>query len=333
VTGIQQEEFAAPRWRAGAKRSAAPSVLLVSEVDAYERTVAGIKVRSIRTGRGHGPNIVTVVDDAEFTATGVTAQFPTLGRTTLADDRVVLTVFTSTPEGSTWCGVQVEPGTCLLYHPASEHAGVNPEGLSFAFASLELSKLEAVADDLQVNLAKPRSGVVEVVEPSRKSKRAAIALTEIMAGTMAGIQVDSLHRDRLLSAVVSLLSSGPTQAVGSTRRTDHRHLVLMCLEYAESVGRVPSMRELCAVTHTSERRLRTAFTSVWDAPPSQVLRAWALTEARRRLKQLRGGEVIADVAGEFGFTNPGRFSAYYRSQFGEYPSETRPHGRAMRVLD
>jgi AraC family ethanolamine operon transcriptional activator len=114
---------------------------------------------------------------------------------------------------------------------------------------------------------------------------------------------------------------------------DHRHLVLMCLEYAESVGRVPSMRELCAVTHTSERRLRTAFTSVWDAPPSQVLRAWALTEARRRLKQFRGGNVIADVAGELGFTNPGRFSAYYRSQFGEYPSETRTHGRAMRVLD
>jgi AraC-like DNA-binding protein len=333
VTGRQQKEPAASRWLAEPKRSAISSVSLVSEVDAYERTVAGIEVRSIRTGQGHGPNIVTVVNDAGFTATGVTAQFPTMGRTTLPDDRVVLTVFTSTPEGSTWCGVRVEPGTCLLYHPASEHAGVNPEGLSFAFASLELSKLEAVADDLQANLAKPRNGVVEVVEPSRKSQRAGVALTEIMAGAMAGIRVDSLHRDRLLSEVVGLLSRGPTQAVGSTRRIDDRYLVLMCLEYAESVCRIPSMRELCVETHTSERRLRSAFTSVCEAPPSQVLRAWALTEARKRLKQFQGGEVIADVAGELGFTNPGRFSAYYRSQFGEYPSQTRTHERAMRVLN
>jgi AraC-like DNA-binding protein len=57
-----------------------------------------------------------------------------------------------------------------------------------------------------------------------------------------------------------------------------------------------------------------------------------LTEARKRLRQLQGGEVIADAAGELGFTNPGRFSAYYRSQFGEYPSETQAHARAMRVL-
>ena len=301
----------------------APPVSLVSEVDEYERTVAGINVHSIRTGRGYGPNIVTVVDDAEFTATGVTAQFPTLGRTTVSDDRVVLTVFMATPEGSRWCGVDVEPGSCLLYHPASEHAGVNPEGLTFAFASIELSKLEEVADDLQVNLGKPHTGVVQVIEPTPTSKRAGSALTEIVVATTAGIQIDSLHRDRLLSAVVSLFPGGPTNPVGSARRMDNRNLISMCVEYAESVGRIPSMRELCAVTHTSERRLRTAFNSVWDASPSHVLRAWALTKARERLNQPRNRETIAVVAREFGFTNPGRFSAYYRSQFGEYPLETR----------
>jgi transcriptional regulator GlxA family with amidase domain len=209
---------------------------------------------------------------------------------------------------------------------------VNPEGLGFAFASLELSKLEAVADDLQLNLDKPRRGIVKLVEPSRDSQRACVVLTEIMAGTMAGIQVDSLHRDRLLSAVVRLLASGPTRVVGSTRRLDDRQLVSTCLEFAESVGRTPSIRDLCIITHTSERRLRTAFISVLGAPPSQVLRAWALTVARQRVKRLKAGEVIADVARDLGFTNPGRFSNYYHSQFGEYPSETRADKRSMRVL-
>ncbi len=53
----------------------------------------------------------------------------------------------------------------------------------------------------------------------------------------------------------------------------------------------------------------------------ELLRNLRLDAARQRLLSERSSSVT-DVALEFGFGHLGRFSAYYRSRFGELPRQT-----------
>jgi AraC-like DNA-binding protein len=96
-----------------------------------------------------------------------------------------------------------------------------------------------------------------------------------------------------------------------------------CLDHAESIGRVPSIGELCLAAHVSERRLRVAFADVFDTSPHQFLRGWGLERAHRRLSENDGDSVsVSRVAVDLGFGHLGRFSRYYREAYGIVPSAT-----------
>ena len=100
-------------------------------------------------------------------------------------------------------------------------------------------------------------------------------------------------------------------------------MVRACIAFAEAVGRIPSIAELCTVAHVSERRLREAFTDEYDVPPTRFFRAWALGEAHRRLAHGDpADESVTQVAADLGFDHLGRFSGHYRRIFEERPSET-----------
>jgi AraC-like DNA-binding protein len=68
----------------------------------------------------------------------------------------------------------------------------------------------------------------------------------------------------------------------ATSMIDDRSITGTCIDYANAIGRRPSMAELCIAASVSERRVRTAFMRLYDTPPSVFFRAWALTEARRQ---------------------------------------------------
>jgi len=58
--------------------------------------------------------------------------------------------------------------------------------------------------------------------------------------------------------------------------------------------------------------------------PVGYLRRRRLSAIQTALKRGdRATMPISDIAFEYGFSDPGRFAAYYRSLFGESPSQTR----------
>jgi AraC family ethanolamine operon transcriptional activator len=114
---------------------------------------------------------------------------------------------------------------------------------------------------------------------------------------------------------------------------DDREIVHACVDYAVAIGRLPSLAELCIAARVSERRLRAAFVRLYDLAPSAFFRAWALTEAHRRLAsaQQPAGSVT-EVALDLGFGHLGRFARRYRQVHGEWPSATlRSRGLASAV--
>ncbi len=79
--------------------------------------------------------------------------------------------------------------------------------------------------------------------------------------------------------------------------------------------------EVCLALHVSRRELEYAFRAVFDQSPRDFLQALRLNSIRRTL--LCTGVPLTQVAVDHGVTHLGRFAAYYRSLFGERPSETR----------
>lgn len=103
-----------------------------------------------------------------------------------------------------------------------------------------------------------------------------------------------------------------------------RRLVRKAQDYIDRSGSSPvHISELISALRVSRRTLHRAFHEVLGIPPMMYLRHRRLCEARILLREsIEQGITIADVAFKKGFSDFGRFSGYYRSLFGENPSET-----------
>jgi AraC family ethanolamine operon transcriptional activator len=92
--------------------------------------------------------------------------------------------------------------------------------------------------------------------------------------------------------------------------------------HARRGGAVP-LSELCRLVGLSERGLRNAFYSVRGMSPKRCM----LVDRLRGVRHALGDECskpvsVTCVATAYGFYELGRFSAIYKKEFGEAPSET-----------
>lgn len=92
----------------------------------------------------------------------------------------------------------------------------------------------------------------------------------------------------------------------------------------------PSLLEVCREVGASRRKLTDCFQEALGTSPAQYLRVVRLNGARRTLQSADpsiGG--VYDAAVRWGFWHFGEFSAAYRAQFGERPSETLRRARGL----
>ena len=305
------------------------SEVLVEDVDAYRAAVSGVDIDGIRVGVGRGPDRVRIFRDDEISVTSCSIGFPMLSRAAIADDRVIGTFILAAPPGCRWCEVDLEPGSVLVYAPGAEHAATNRPGLRFAFVAADVGSILARAEQLGVSVDTPVHGGVMELSGQRRTVMLAERLS-MMAEIRGGACPPAWLTEDLLSSMAVALATADRARRGSEgRRIDSRSIVSACIEFGRSIDRMPSISELCLASHVSERRLRDAFTSLFDLPPSRFFRAWALERARRRLssagplgvESARGISVSA-TAHDLGFVHLGRFASYYQQVHGERPSET-----------
>lgn len=81
-----------------------------------------------------------------------------------------------------------------------------------------------------------------------------------------------------------------------------------------------SLGDFARCAGVSARRLQAAFRETLNTTPTAYHRRIKLDHARAEL--LSGDHSIVNIADRWGFSNPGRFAAYYRNAYGESPSET-----------
>jgi len=297
---------------------------VVGDVDGYEKSVAGVNIEAIRTGVGFGPNHVVTTAGDGFIATAVSTRFPMMTTTTIGDDRIIAGTIVSAPPGTKWCGIELEPGAVLLYGPGALHTAMNPAGVSFAFAVASHTQIRDLALHQGMRLRPPPDGQVHLLQPNDEARGLSRTLRSTVDAAAKGVDPRWNREDDVLQAMARVIARNESDIrVGARRVIDDRRIIADCVSYAESIKRIPTMRELCMVTFVSERRLRMAFVSSFGLPPMAFFRTWGMNAARRAFIDAEPDAVtVSDVAIGCGFAHLGRFAARYRQMFGELPSET-----------
>jgi AraC-like DNA-binding protein len=299
------------------------SYFVADDADVYASSFPGLDVEVARTGQGDGPNVTRRTEFEDVTLAAGSIGFPMLGKANIGENTVLINLITSAPPGSRWCGMDLEPGTVMLYGQGAPHTGVSPVGFGFSFVAVDVQAIEKTADRLQLKLALPDRGRVRTLNPTPR----VLSLTRILNSSSdlpdSAESVEIHNPDALHAAVAALSLEHTTHEIGTGVKIDSRHLVHVCIEYAEVIERTPTMSEMCLVAHVSERRLRDAFTDVFRVPPMRYFRYRSLARARRALMDTEvPGRTVSGIASDLGFRNFGRFARQYEATYGELPSAT-----------
>jgi AraC-like DNA-binding protein len=302
---------------------------IANEVSESVSALSRLQLDVVRTGAGSGPNALLNVDLDGVDLYSSLMRFPAFGQMTVADKIMVVTLIVTAPPGTRWGEIDLAAGDVLVYGPGSRHTSVNPEGLEYRSAVIQLSALDEVADSLQTPSHHPASGSVMLLNPTAGVRELAVELL-VMGNPLNPSDNLPTSGYGVLRAAVNALASAPNTCRSQRiQAVQSRDVVHECIEYADAVGRRPSIPELCTIACVSERRLRTAFHDVFGVAPNAFFRTRYLSHARDRL--LIGVQSVTEVASDLGFEHLGRFARQYARTYGEHPRETlaraRNHGR------
>lgn len=114
----------------------------------------------------------------------------------------------------------------------------------------------------------------------------------------------------------------PTPLPGLIRRAE-RYIV-------ENAEAPITVSDVAAELGVSLRSLQAGFRHWRSTTPNSFLRHVRLELVRDELGRLGAQTTVQAVATRYGFSNLGRFSAYYQAAFGEAPSATLHRSRSVR---
>ena len=204
------------------------------------------------------------------------------------------------------------------------HTGISLPGLRFKFVTIAADRLTELAEQLESPLELPPRDQVRELTSAPNARAVLSSMSELAAAAANGPTSQHSRCDAAMGDVVlALTGTDRSMPVGGRYGVPGRHVVHLCMDYADAIGRIPSISELCLAAHVSERRLRKAFVDEYDLPPSRCFRQWALTLAHQRLTSAGGDRhTVTDIAVDLGFGHLGRFSGHYRKLYGGSPSTT-----------
>ncbi|MER9401483.1 AraC family transcriptional regulator [Mesorhizobium sp. M0615] len=151
-------------------------------------------------------------------------------------------------------------------------------------------------------------------------------ISQLQGGAVPGSVAGVRYLERSL---IEAFIMGIVDEVSNGREDNHcsgAELVRDVEDYVDSVeiDRPVHISELCAALVVSRRTLHRAFQQTLGLGPVAYLRLRNLSDVHRALSVTNPACAgVTQVALDHGFTDLGRFAAFYKRIFGELPSETR----------
>jgi AraC-like DNA-binding protein len=242
---------------------------------------------------------------------------------------------------------------CLVFAEFGQGRG-SAGGRSFHFMPQRFSFMLLPSDVLQLLNAAPRVGALvlelpvelllkecqlhDIQQPSFLTLQDSIPGHEVLLIACArqlleaSMLPEGAQRQRIsqplelsiLSLVASLVGSGPTREVTAPpAQMQDQHVQNALIFFEQNLTRSIALIDICKACNVSARTLQASFQVVMQRPPLQALLELRLSRLRQLL--LKGMEVRV-ACQQTGLPPSGRMASYYKSMFGELPSQTRVKG-------
>jgi len=215
----------------------------------------------------------------------------------------------------------------VLLHPCSGVHALTEAKTDVFLMCLSSRWLDAldgkVVDQLTVGGGRGATPIAVSHDAANRVRRTVFSSLECEAGSERPPACASRVRAALLSAIRDPVDRQETAT--RSRSAEIWRTVSLAREYVDDHLTEP-MRvvDICAYADVSLSKLERVFRREFQMSPSAYVVARRLAAVRRELRQAVTHRVrVGRVARHYGFRHLGRFSAAYRNQFGEAPSETR----------
>lgn len=228
-----------------------------------------------------------------------------------------------------FCGIEVPAGALLIFGPGREYRSILPEG----FQSFEMSAPLDCLEDIGLLAADPKFNDLcpeNCIFSLTNHQLAEFGRLYQALGSFAAHESDpSLWAMAVREGAINLVQSVVRQSESPVEPDQHTRgsswlLALRAMEYVDREGfSNDSVAAISRGLGCSARALQIAFQASLGMTPLQYLLARRLQLARRDLLASQPDNYnVTQIASEHEFFHFGRFSQYYRTLFGELPSET-----------
>jgi AraC-like DNA-binding protein len=248
---------------------------------------------------------------------------------TSRDDKLIVGMLLSAENRVTHFAFDMSPADVLVIPPSIEHDGIFQGASSYAALRFDLH-----------DVASMFAGEARLSDPAtwcdKKHYRTDPTVAAITAGRLPQIVARLAQHQHALTeasgefwkrAIVDCITAAIFESLPPDERgslPSSMRLVHNVEDYlVEAEARPVHVSELCSAFRVSRRGLHRAFQDVFGIGPVTFLRHKRLCAVHSALRNSSpGSTTVGEAAIQQGFVELGRFSHYYRSLFGEYPSET-----------
>jgi AraC-like DNA-binding protein len=284
---------------------------------------AGLDATQMSTGHLSGGLAFSETDGFICTSGLINGRVALFGP--LSQDMITIGVGLRLEPGTRHWLNEVETGNVGVFYPGDEHDSIYTPGSLYATITASAEKLEQEAAKEDLILDRHILGGTGIhtrnLEPA--------ALTELRR-PFERIHEAHASRDcntvgsRMLAALIAHLARPPHHRNVGRHASQHGKIVERARAYIQGHLCEPmSVDEIAAAAYTSRRTLFRAFEDILNEAPHHYVRRLRLHRIRHDLaSEAERACTIALVANQWGLSDLGRMSGWYRELFGERPSET-----------
>ncbi|MBR1211815.1 helix-turn-helix domain-containing protein [Bradyrhizobium sp. JYMT SZCCT0180] len=303
-----------------------------SSLDSFEglhNAIKGSHVEVTQLGRGKFRGSLSHVGIGDFSLSIGSFSVGVRTQRVSTDDKLVIGMLLNADDRVTHWSFDMRPADVLIMPPSTEHDGIFHGAAAYAAIRLDLAEVPSLFRG-EARLSDPAAWLnknVYQADPSigmAATRRLPLIISRLARQqTALSDTVADFWKRSIIDAVSgTIVQSLPPDTRGLLPSATQ--LVGKVDEYLEAAGLRPvHVSEICAHLNVSRRTLHRAFYDVFGLGPISFLRHKRLCAIHSVLRESDPAAVtVAQVAIRHGFIELGRFSHYYHSLFGEYPSET-----------
>jgi AraC-like DNA-binding protein len=245
------------------------------------------------------------------------------------DDRLVVGMLLNAEDRVTHWSFDMRPADVLVMPPSTEHDGIFHGAAAYAAIRLDLAEVMSLFRG-EPRLSDPAAWLEKNhfrADPSigfAATHRLPLIISRLarQQAVVSDAVADFWKRSIVDAMTGTIMHSLPPDSRGPLPSASQ--LVGKVGDYLDAAALRPvHISEICAQLNVSRRSLHRAFYDVLGMGPITFLRHKRLCAIHSVLRDSDPATVtVARVAIQHGFVELGRFSHYYHSLFGEYPSET-----------